>query len=345
MLLKTLLASLALLGLSVGSHISVADAKPKKRALKDADAHFKRGVGLVDEGNFAPALEEFEKAYALAPHPLVLFNIAGAHRALKHYREALDTYSRFLLEGDGVVNSAMLARAKLDMEELLALLGRVELDSNPRGAQVFVDGVDMGTTPISERLILTPGAHEIEARLDGHKSVTRSVRVSSGDELSVLLELTSLSSGTEATGPEETTVSVKGVRSGPPAPRRFSLSAAFGTNTLQIGTTGAPTLGAGINLSDRLSFGLDVVLVAYSAIPQLRFRVVGDALSVHLIAAVPLNVSGSGDSEFFVAGAGGAGVRYAVLDNVGLRLEALVSYAGSERGLTVPAFAGAEVFF
>src|SRR5690606_18100103 len=127
--------------------------------------------------------------------------------------------------------------------------------------------------------------------------------------------------------------------------RQFSISATFGTNTLNIAETGAPTLGAAFAFSDRVSLGVDVVLVAYSAIPQLRYRLFGDGMSMHLIAAVPLNMSTGAGSDFFVAGAGGAGLRYALHERVGLRLEALVSYAGSERGLTVPAFLGAEAFF
>jgi hypothetical protein len=127
--------------------------------------------------------------------------------------------------------------------------------------------------------------------------------------------------------------------------RRLSVSAAFGTNTLEIGDTGAPTLGAAFAFSDRFSLGVDAVLVAYSVIPQLRVRLFGDLFSMHLIAALPLNFSNGDDREFFAAGAGGAGVRYALNDRMALRVEAMVSYAGSERGLTVPAFAGGELRF
>tara|TARA_R110002096_G_scaffold361075_2_gene554090 strand:+ start:4664 stop:5566 length:903 start_codon:yes stop_codon:yes gene_type:complete len=300
-------------------------------------------VALVDEGNYKQALKEFESAYELAPHPLVLFNIAGAHRALKNYRQALDSYSRFLLEADGRLSSEILARGKRDMEELLSLLGRIEVDSSPQGASIVVDGEEMGTTPLGERLILAPGPHVLVAQLDGYKPLERTVRVSSGDELKLSLALVSLKSDVAVTE-AEVEASDKGLTT-PRSPRRVALSATFGTNTRKIATTGAPTLGASVALSGRLALGLDVVLVAYSAIPQVRFRIAGDAVSLHLIAAVPLSISDGDDSEFFVAGAGGLGVRYQMHERVGLRVEALVSYAGEERGLTIPAFAGAEVFF
>ncbi len=332
--------ALGLLAVSTEAH-----AKPKKdnTAMKAADQHFKNGIRLADEESYEKALAEFEEAYALAPHPLVLFNIAGAHRALKHYREALDTYGRFLLEGDGVVNAELLARGKSDMEALLSLLGRVLFDSRPSGATILVDGEELGLTPIMERLLLAPGAHEVEARLEGHETQTRTLRISAGDELKVTLELVSLHPEVAATTEPAAVMGATPKRLGDRA--ALSLSAAVGTNTLNISTTGAPTLGVAYALNSRVSLGVDAVLVAYSAIPQLRLRLVGETLSMHVIAAAPLSLSTGANSEFFAAVAGGAGIRYALHDRIGLRLEALLSYAGSERGVTLPAFAGAEVFF
>lgn len=332
----------ALVGFGLSPALAIAQNKPGPKAIKEADSRFKRGIKLASTGDYQLALAEFEEAYALAPHPLVLFNIAGAHRALKHYREALDGYSRFLLEGDGLVKSELLTRAKGDLNELLALIGRVEIDSQPGGALILVDGEEVGLTPLTERLVLGPGSYTLEARLEGHKSVQRNLRISAGDELKLLLEL--VSEGDSST-PAPALITAAPIAIPDKAHREFSISASFGTNTLQIANTGAPTLGAAYALSDRVSIGVDVVLVAYSAIPQLRYRLFGEGISMHLIAALPLNMSIGSESEFFVSGAGGAGVRYALHERIGLRLEALVSYAGSEHGLTLPAFLGAEVFF
>ena len=318
--------------------------KPSKKETRRADAKFKSGIKLVKQKQYQKALSAFEEAYKLAPHPLVLFNIAGAHRHLGNYREALNTYSKFLLEGESVVKPKLLQRGKSDMDELLTLVARVAVNSTPSGASLEVDGEEVGTTPLTERLLLPPGAHQLKAQLDGHKPLQREVRVSAGDELDLTLELESLS------GVPDEVVETKVVEDSVMQPtgesfRRLSLSAAFGTNTLEIGDTGAPTLGAGIAISDRFSLGVDAVLVAYSVIPQLRVRLFGDMFSMHMIAALPLNFSNGDEREFFAAGAGGAGVRYAISELMAVRVEALVSYAGSERGLTIPAFAGGELRF
>src|ERR1700753_3087327 len=72
---------------------------PKTPEQKEADRHFKSGVALFKEAKYAEALAEFERAYEIAPHPLVLYNIAGCHRELSHYAEAVTYYRRFLAEG------------------------------------------------------------------------------------------------------------------------------------------------------------------------------------------------------------------------------------------------------
>jgi tetratricopeptide (TPR) repeat protein len=74
--------------LLLGLLATTADAAPraKKRPAprapartpvqKEADRHFKSGVALFKEAKYAEALAEFERAYEIAPHPLVLYNIA-----------------------------------------------------------------------------------------------------------------------------------------------------------------------------------------------------------------------------------------------------------------------------
>ena len=65
---------------------------PKSAAQQAADRHFKTGVARFKAGKFTEALAEFERAYEISPHPLVLYNIAGCYRELSRYREAVKLY-------------------------------------------------------------------------------------------------------------------------------------------------------------------------------------------------------------------------------------------------------------
>lgn len=325
---------------------AVADARPKKTPpppakatapeQKEADRHFKSGVALFKEGKYAEALAEFERAYEIAPHPLVLYNIAGCHRELSRYGEAVKYYERFLDEGKGQVPAARLTAAQAELDSILARIARVTVTVSAEGATLFVDGNQLGTL-VAMPLILPPGEHKLMARAPGKKDAERTVRVASGDELTVELNLTELPALVE-----------KPVAVAPAAiarPRRLALGAGFGTNLRRVGETGAPSIGIVVALGSRIELGADVVVVAYSVMPALRVRLAGDAFSVHAIGAVPVSFTDGEMSETFVAGAIGLGIRYRPLPAFALRLESFASYAGKQHGTTVPTFLGGELWF
>ena len=109
MLHKTTIISLiSMVALAAGS----ATAAPKKKEpkpppaatektpeQKEADRHFKSGVALFNEQKFGEALAEFQRAYEIAPATIVLYNMAGCHRELSHYSQAVKLYKQFLDEG------------------------------------------------------------------------------------------------------------------------------------------------------------------------------------------------------------------------------------------------------
>jgi hypothetical protein len=324
-----------------GERESKPPSKGKPKAAREADRHFKTGAALFDERKYAEALAEFEQAYALQPHPLVLYNLAGAHRALSQYDQAVDFYNRFLIEGEGKVGAAQLARGRDELDDLLRLVARVEVTTRPDGARVQVDGRSIGSTPLTEPLILGPGDHTVQARLDGHEPAERKIRVAAGDTLRVEFELDRMVERTPFVAPADPA----GLSAPEPGLRRFGVAASYGTNALEVADTGAPIVGVGFAVTDRFTLGVDVVLTALAAVPEARYRLLGSIVSLHGVAAVPITFRDAGESDTFAAAAGGLGVRYQATAALAVRVEAWVSYAGSERGTTVPAFAGAELWF
>lgn len=340
-----------------------AQQKTDKQTKEEANRHFKNGVALYKERKYAEALAEFERAYSLEPHPLVLYNLAVTHRELSQYDQAVTYFTRFLSEGPGYAPQDMLDRARGELDDVLRLVAMVEVRTQPaEGVTIHADGREIGKTPLEMPLVLGPGDHVIEAELDGHKRARRSIRVAAGDALTVDLTLpvdvAEPAPGpigpTPDTGTGAVTADLGAEPAGTPAitataapaRRTLGVSAAMGTNLAHIGDAGAPVLGLGYAPTDRVTIGVDVVLVAFAAVPNLRFRIAGDALSVHAIAAAPIAFTDGDDGGgTFAAGAAGLGVRYRATDSLAVRLETWVSYAGSEHGTTVPTFAGAELWF
>ena len=342
---------LVLVGLVAGS--SAAHAAPRKKKpppdkpeaktpeQKEADRHFKSGVALFKEAKYAEALAEFERANEIAPNPIVLYNIAGCHRELSHYREAVSTYRRFLEDGKGKVPAARLAAAQSELDGILSRVARVTVTVTPAldETTLALDGTPLDKPEMP--LIVPPGEHRLVAHAAGRRDAEKSLRVASGDELTVDLALAELP---PPVVPEPTPAVVASPLP-PRGPRRLALSAGFGTNLRQLKDTGAPSLGFGVAIGRRLELAVDGTLVAYSVMPSLRIRLAGDRFSLHLIGSVPIAFNDGTMSQTFVSGAGGLGLGYRPTPGVAFRIESLASYAGKAHGTTFPTFLRGELWF
>ena len=56
----------------------------------EARRHFRNGMSLIAKGQFDQGIAELQEAYAIKPHPNVLFNIARAYMDAGRNAEALD---------------------------------------------------------------------------------------------------------------------------------------------------------------------------------------------------------------------------------------------------------------
>jgi hypothetical protein len=305
---------------------------------KEADRHFQSGVALFRAARYAEALAEFERAYDIAPHPLVLYNIAECHRELLHYAEAVAAYRQFLVDGADKVPAARLATAQTELTALLALVARVTVTVAPWSDDVVVilDGAPL-VSPVMP-LIVAPGEHRLIARAAGKQDAVRALRVAAGDAVTIGLTLGALP------------VAPPGVERPAPVPvpaedPRFALDAGFGMNLRRAGNTGAPSIGGSVAIGSRLAVGVDIVLVAYAVIPAVRVRLAGDALSLHLVGAVPIAFPDDAMAGRFVTIAGGLALRYRPTPRLAVRLEAYVSVGGAHQDTALPTLLGGELWF
>src|SRR5262245_18419278 len=254
----TVLVASALLGppLAAAAPRKPPPAKPAQKTpeQKEADRHFKSGVAMFKEAKYAEALAEFERAYEIAPHPLVLYNIAGCHRELSHYREAVSYYNRFLNDGKGKVPAARLAAAQTELDGILARIARVTVTVKPALSDVtlIVDGSPLDKVEMP--LILPPGEHRVVVRAAGRQDSERSVRVASGDEIAVDLALAELPPPPPIAPPIiEQPAAVPVV----PARRRvFALRVGFGMDVRRTRDSGAPALGLELAVGSRLELAV-----------------------------------------------------------------------------------------
>ena len=64
---------------------------------------------------------------------------------------------------------------------------QMEINSNPKGAEIEIDGAFAGTTPRTKRL--GPGEYKIKITINGYKSWERKIRVEAGEKIPIAGEL------------------------------------------------------------------------------------------------------------------------------------------------------------
>ncbi len=68
----------------------------EKEKKKIAKGYVDAGLAAQDAGDFDRAVELYQQAYELVPHPVLLFNIAQAHRLAGRDEEALASYQQYV---------------------------------------------------------------------------------------------------------------------------------------------------------------------------------------------------------------------------------------------------------
>jgi hypothetical protein len=136
-----------------------------------------QGVALRKQGEDAQALALFERAYALLPSPRAIAQVALAHQALGHWREA----ESGLIEVLGHADDAWVATNRAYLEESLATvqghLAWLEVDSNVAGAELWVGGRLVGRTPLDRPLRVEAGELAMSVRAPGFSPIERRLPV------------------------------------------------------------------------------------------------------------------------------------------------------------------------
>jgi len=87
------------LALAAFAALWLASGAARADERTEARAHFKKGMAAVAEGQYDVGVEELKAAYAILPHPNVLYNIARAYVDMGDLEEAIGYYRRYLESG------------------------------------------------------------------------------------------------------------------------------------------------------------------------------------------------------------------------------------------------------
>ena len=93
--------------------------RQQRGGKKAARPHYEKGASEYNLGHFAEAIGEFEKAYEQDPAPILLFNIAQAHRQSGNNERAAFFYRRYLEQEPNADNRPEVERRIKDLEGVI----------------------------------------------------------------------------------------------------------------------------------------------------------------------------------------------------------------------------------
>ena len=205
---KTVLAAVVL-ALFAAAH--PASAQPKD-AREQARALGERGVGLLNEGKYAAALEALEKADALYHATTITFYMGECNKYLGHLLEARAAYEKVVKDPLPADASAPIRasheKAKAELAGIAKRIPWISIELVPderQSANITVDGKTISADKIGH-VDLDPGAHHVEAARVTGGSARADVTLKEGENKPVRLEFATGPAGPLVPPPSETEV-------------------------------------------------------------------------------------------------------------------------------------------
>jgi PEGA domain len=240
-----------------------ADPPPDAKKAEAAQ-RFDRGLQLFDDGDNSGALAEFKRTYELFPNPMVLYNIGLVYAAMGRPVNSVDALEP-AIKGGGLPPK-QLERATSTLEDQKARIGRLTVTTNPEGARIEVDNVEVAKTPLAAPLRIAEGSHIVGAVAEGFAPARKEVVVAGNSEASLAFELVptqgkqlaNLTVRTETRGAD---VRVDGEVSGK-TPLATSITLVAGHHKVELRRAGYVTqtreVDVGAGATGELSFSLAV---------------------------------------------------------------------------------------
>lgn len=169
--------------------ITAPNAFAQSSVEQQARQLFDEGLAAAREGDRAAAVEFFEESQRLFPHPGTLLNVALYQDAIGQHAAAHRAYHDLLSQWGDEISADTRARAERRLAELAELVVWVTVATVPEGATVLLDGREAGVSPLPEPLVVQPGFHELEGRLEGYEPEILSAEWEAGERADLRLTL------------------------------------------------------------------------------------------------------------------------------------------------------------
>jgi hypothetical protein len=193
-------------GLAVPAFAQVSDSQ---RA--GARELFKAGDQLQRAGQFADALDKFQRAQQVFAAPTNVLRIAECDAALGRLVESAEAYREVLRTplpaGSPPAFQAAVDQARAELSQVEPKVPKLIVDVQPlgvQGPQLQIDGQSVPAALIGEPMPLDPGPHKLAVIAPGYASTEQAVDLKERDTKTVTLALNAIPGVTYAPGTSPT---------------------------------------------------------------------------------------------------------------------------------------------
>lgn len=173
--------------------------------------HDEKARSYFERGQYESAVQEFFIVQRTAPTTSTLYNIALCFQHLERVDDEFNYLSEYLVGED--TNEERRSFAENRMKKLAPSVARVVVDSNPRGASVFIDREELGAFGTTPAVIAIPkGRHRVIVRRPGYHPREAELVAVAGEEVKVEFEMEVVVGEVRISAPLGAEVSLRSVK-------------------------------------------------------------------------------------------------------------------------------------
>ncbi len=196
------LLKLVVVILLVAGILNVSFAQDE-RNKEEAKKHFEFGKAYYKQSEYNKAIEEFQKAYSLYPHSVILYNIAQAYEKEGNIPMALRFFREYLRASPNAEDKSTILISIQNLEKKLQEKGiqQVGIYSTPSEAEVAINGKVIGKTPFA--IELKPGKYTLSLTKKGYLPIDKEFVVSPDKSLELDFSLNEINVEIQKPAPVE----------------------------------------------------------------------------------------------------------------------------------------------
>jgi hypothetical protein len=158
---------------------------PESTVMTDkARQLYEEGLAAIQKSKWLEARAALVAAWSLTKHWQIAANLAGCELELGKYRDAAE-HAAYYLKNAPPDRSA---RAEAQLNRAKEKIGTLTVGVDDAGAEVLVDEVVVGQSPLRDPIYLDPGEHRVLVRRSGRPDVVQGVTLAAGESRAITMK-------------------------------------------------------------------------------------------------------------------------------------------------------------